>query len=162
MTNRWAFLVIAILLIVVAVLLWMLFEEKKTVTAVGAPLPQVERPKEDASQTTGPLPLSAKVSVKTPEKNQIVSSTFAVNGVAPGPWFFEGSFPIQVRDKSGNVVGRAVAQAEGEWMTEGLVTFSAAVSVSNYTGPAVLILLRDNPSGLPENDDALEIPLTIR
>jgi len=34
--------------------------------------------------------------------------------------------------------------------------------VGGYTGPATLILIRDNPSGLPEHDDSLPIPIVIR
>ena len=85
-----------------------------------------------------------------------------VAGLAPGPWFFEASFLMQVRDKEGNVIGRAVAQAQGEWMTEKQVTFTASMQTdATYHGEATLILLKNNPSGLPEHDDAVEIPIVV-
>ncbi len=87
---------------------------------------------------------------------------FDVVGQAPGNWYFEASFPVQVRDEEGNVVGRAVAQAQGDWMTTGAVPFTASVTIdAAYHGAANLILLKDNPSGLPEHDDAVEISIVI-
>ncbi len=108
-------------------------------------------------------PLSARVKVTTPVKNTTVGSTFAVKGEAPGNWFFEADFPIQVRDKDGGVIARTYASALGEWMTTQQVEFSSTIIVEGgYKGPATLILMRSNPSGLPENDDAVEIPITIQ
>ena len=111
---------------------------------------------------TGDKPLSSRVSVTTPQANTTVGATFVVKGKAPGNWFFEASFPIQVRDKDGNVIGRTHGSAQGDWMATELVAFSATVNIEGgYKGPATLILMRDNPSGLPENDDAVEIAITV-
>lgn len=107
-------------------------------------------------------PLSSRVVVTSPQAKQEVSHTFTVAGVAPGPWFFEAQFPMQVRDMEGNVIGRASGTAQGEWMTEKLVTFTATMQIdAPYHGPAKLILMKDNPSGLPEHDDAVEIPIVV-
>ncbi|MBV9159311.1 MAG: hypothetical protein JO019_01805, partial [Candidatus Kaiserbacteria bacterium] len=46
--------------------------------------------------------------------------------------------------------------------TTGQVTFTAQVSISGYKGPATLVLSKDNPSGLPQNDDSVSIPITIQ
>lgn len=110
-----------------------------------------------------PAPLSARVTVDTPKKGAAVGTTFFVEGKAPGNWYFEASFPIQVRDTEGNVIGRAIAQAQSDWMTTELVAFKTTViTEGGYTGPARLILLRDNPSGLPEHDDAVEIDIVVQ
>lgn len=107
-------------------------------------------------------PLSAKVTVATPAKNAKVTHALTISGKAPGPWFFEASFPVQVRDAQDAIIGRTVAQAHGEWMTEALVDFTATVPIdASYHGPATLVLLRDNPSGLPENDDSVSIPIIV-
>lgn len=105
---------------------------------------------------------SANVNVASPLPNANVSSTFAVVGEARGPWYFEASFPVQVRDPANNLVGQGIAQAQGEWMTTDFVPFEATVTVAGYTGPADLVLLKDNPSGLPENDDAVFFPITVQ
>jgi hypothetical protein len=109
-------------------------------------------------------PLSERVSVSSPGPGGTVGKTFTITGKAPGNWFFEASFPVQVRSSEGDVLGRAVAHTQSDWMTESLVSFTADVTISDpkYTGSARLILMRDNPSGLPENDDAIEIPIMIR
>lgn len=90
-----------------------------------------------------------------------VLPNFTVTGQARGMWFFEASFPIEVLDKDGNQLTMVVAQADGEWMTENFVPFSANVSVGGYSGPATLILRKDNPSGLPEHDASVSIPIVI-
>ncbi|MBP9758019.1 MAG: hypothetical protein KBD06_05445 [Candidatus Pacebacteria bacterium] len=108
-------------------------------------------------------PLSERVIVTTPLPNTSVGATFVVKGNAPGNWFFEADFPIQVRDKDGNVIARTFASALGEWMTTEQVGFSSTIIVEGgYKGPATLILVKNNPSGLPEHDDAVEIPITIQ
>lgn len=111
----------------------------------------------------GQTPLNERLVISSPVAGSTVGHSFAVAGSAPGPWFFEASFPVQVRDGSGNVIGRAVATAGGDWMTEGPVPFTASVTVdAGFSGRATLVLLKDNPSGLPENDDAVEISIVIQ
>ena len=63
--------------------------------------------------------------------------------------------------REGNRVGLGIAQAVGEWMTTDFVPFNAPVIVENYTGPATLVLVKDNASGLPEFDDSVSFPIII-
>ncbi len=86
---------------------------------------------------------------------------FIVSGEARGPWFFEASFPVEVLDKDGNQIGQGIAQAQGEWMTEEFVPFRAEVNVGDYSGPATLVLKRDNPSGETERNASLSVPVEI-
>lgn len=138
-----------------------------------APLPTAAAPSTSVATTTSPSstqgatttttePLSSRVSVTSPEPNATVGDTFSVTGKAPGNWFFEAVFPIKITDADGNAIGSGQAHAQGEWMTTELVPFAATMTVSEYKGAATLVLLRDNPSGLPENDDAVSIPITIQ
>lgn len=120
-------------------------------------------PVSSTTAATSTEPLDKSVLVTTPTPNSTVMRTFTVAGVAPGPWFFEAVFPIQVRDANGNVVGSTQGRAQGEWTTTELVTFTATVTVDpDFHGPANLVLLKDNESGLPQNDDSLEIPIVIQ
>ena len=100
------------------------------------------------------------IMVDNPRPNQMVVSPLAINGQARGNWFFEASFPIKIYDDNGFFLGLVVAQALGEWMTEDFVPFSA---VMNFSAPSTskgrLVLEKDNPSGLPENEDELVIPV---
>ena len=119
------------------------------------------------STQDGTAPLHERVVVTIPASGATVGKTFTVTGEAPGNWYFEASFPIEVRDAGNNKVGQGkvgqgIAQAQSDWMTTAQVPFKADVTVTGYTGPVTLILMRDNPSGLPENDDSLSVPITIQ
>ena len=158
-TRTWLGVVVVLTLIVIA-LAWVLFANPAPVaaptvtpSAEGEPLAEVGDPSQ---------PLHTRVLVTSPKSGASVGKTFTVTGKAPGNWFFEASFPIQVRDNENSKIGQPFAQAQSDWMTPELVPFTAPITVSTYSGPATLVLLRDNPSGLPENDDALEIPIVIQ
>lgn len=102
------------------------------------------------------------IRVELPYPGAVVGKEFSVIGKARGMWFFEASFPIEVVGRNGELLDVAVAQAEGEWMTEDFVPFRAGVSVpESYIGPATIILKRDNASGLPEHDASAWYPITI-
>jgi hypothetical protein len=105
--------------------------------------------------------LADRVLITTPRSGATVGATFDVTGSAPGPWYFEASFPLEVRDAQGVLVIRTFAQAQGEWMTTEDVPFRATVSVGDFKGPATLILKRDDPSGLPENDASVSVPIVV-
>ena len=147
--------IIVLLFLVIVVLAWVLFAMP---ARVEAPTATSTPPAATSTQ-----PLSASVVVTSPKANSTVGNIFVVSGSAPGPWYFEASFPIKIVDKDNNFIGQGIAQAQGEWMTTDLVTFTATVTLDGtYSGPATVVLLRDNPSGMPENDDSVSIPVVIQ
>ncbi|OHA89274.1 MAG: hypothetical protein A2653_01095 [Candidatus Zambryskibacteria bacterium RIFCSPHIGHO2_01_FULL_43_25] len=100
------------------------------------------------------------IRVSDPRPNQKIGNPVTVSGEARGYWYFEASFPIQVVDSKGNVLGTGIAQAQNDWMTEEFVPFKVEVEFSAPdTSEGKLLLKKDNPSGLPENDDQLVIPV---
>lgn len=100
------------------------------------------------------------IKVSLPVINQIVKSPLLIEGEARGTWYFEASFPIKIIDANGNVLGSAIAQAQSDWMTENFVPFKAQLTfITPSTENGLLILEKDNPSGLPQNDDELQIPV---
>lgn len=86
---------------------------------------------------------------------------FIVSGEARGTWFFEGSFPAEMLDSEGKQIALGVAEALGEWMTEDFVPFRVELNVGEYSGPATLVLHKDNPSGQAENDASLAVPIEV-
>lgn len=101
-----------------------------------------------------------------PLPNAVILSPLKIKGQARGNWFFEGSFPLVLVDWDGRIIASGIATAQNDWMTTEFVPFSANleftrpdISVSNR---GALILRKDNPSGLPQNDDALEIPIFFK
>lgn len=100
------------------------------------------------------------ITITSPRPNQIVGSPLAITGSARGMWFFEASFPVRLLDENGDELASGIATAEGDWMTEDFVPFTAELEfLLSGNGKGTLILERDNPSGLPENDDSLIVPV---
>lgn len=110
----------------------------------------------------GQITENADVIVSYPAENQIISSPLSIEGKARGTWFFEASFPIKLLDKDGNVIAAAIAEAQGEWMTEDFVPFKAKLSWNSLTQMSgTLIFEKDNPSGLLENAKEFRLPIII-
>ena len=113
------------------------------------------------------------IRLKTPLSNQTVTSPLVIKGEARGYWFFEASFPVFLTNWDGLIIAQGIATAKSDpanpdgvnWMTEDFVPFEATlnftVDPNVYSNRGSLILKKDNPSGLPEHDDALEIPVVI-
>jgi hypothetical protein len=102
------------------------------------------------------------IRINNPRPNQIISSPLLIEGEARGFWFFEADFPVKLLDDQGNEIVVSFATAQGEWMIEGFVGFSAEIEFSKpATKTGTLILEKDNPSGLPENADQLIVPVNF-
>ena len=117
------------------------------------------------TEGTGPMTvdqLKARVVVDAPKSGATVPKKFTVTGKAPGPWYFEASFPVEVRSATGTVLATVPASALTDWMTTDDVAFKAEITITGYTGAATLVLKRDNPSGLPQNDASVSMPITIQ
>lgn len=101
------------------------------------------------------------VVVDLPYPGAVTGKEFSVVGKARA-WYFEGSFPIEVLDKNGARLAVSYVQAQGDWMTSEWVPFKGEIKVPHtYSGPATLVLHKDNPSGLPEHDASMSFPITI-
>lgn len=111
---------------------------------------------------------SGLIRLTSPLPNAEIASPLTVTGEARGYWYFEASFPVFLTDWDGKIIGQGIAQAQSDWMTTEFVpfkatlTFDTALISGQYSRSGTLILKKDNPSGLPENDDALEIPIRFK
>lgn len=90
-----------------------------------------------------------------------ITSPLQVKGRAKGIWFFEGSFPVTLTDWDGRTVAEGIATSNEDTMTESFVPFTATLT---FTIPedgdnGMLILKKDNPSGLPEHDAQVAVPV---
>ncbi len=102
------------------------------------------------------------IRVALPSPGAVTGRTFVVVGEARGTWYFEASFPIKVIGANGETLTTAIAQAGSEWMTRDFVPFTAPVTIpESYSGPATLVLMKDNPSGEPIHDASFSFPITI-
>lgn len=112
------------------------------------------------------------IRVSYPKAGDTVTSPFTVTGEARGQWYFEASFPVVLVDWDGRIIAQGIATAQptspgGEvnWMTTNFVPFTATLTFDTkeerYLNRGALILQKSNASGLPEYDDALEIPIVL-
>jgi hypothetical protein len=118
----------------------------------------------DAPKPTEPCPGSEAVKnenirVTKPVAGDIITSPLQIEGEAR-LWYFEASFPVKLVDDNGTVLAQGPAQAQSDWMTENFVAFKAELKFNlPATEKGKLILSKDNPSGLPQYDEQIEIPV---
>ncbi len=105
-----------------------------------------------------------RIKVSNPPTNTIIQSPLTITGTAVGPWYFEASFPVILTNASGKILARTNAAALSDWMTSDFVPFSGKMSfpLQKSGSKGVLILKKDNPSGLPQNEASLEIQVTFQ
>lgn len=78
-------------------------------------------------------------------------------------WYFEGSFPIELKDDNGKTLATGQATAQGDWMTNKFVPFKAELVFKKpATTRGTLTFKKDNPSGLPANDDQVTVPVQFK
>ena len=153
--NRLGWTVVSILAVIIVVL---------TIALFALPAPESPPPPPQPTPALTPNPAafnSENVRVFSPVPGATVAKQFTVLGEARGSWFFEASFPIKVVDANNNQVGTGIAMTADNWMTTEFVPFSAQVTVENYSGPATIVLLKDNPSGLPELEDSVSYDIVV-
>ena len=123
------------------------------VSACSPPAPEAPPAEPAASGVT--------IVVSTPLSGARVTSPLRVEGAAPGDWFFESTFPAELRGADGALIAQAPAQAQSDWMTEAPVPYVARLtfSVAQET-PATLVLKEDMPSGLPGQRE-ISIPVVL-
>jgi hypothetical protein len=150
-------LLLGIILAVFFVLAAMLVQR----TRPNNPEPAPQTPNPTAASTPIPQnPSHPLLQLDQPHDGQTISSPLTISGKARGEWFFEATFPVVLTNWDGLIIAEGFATAQGDWMTQDFVPFTAELSfVSDTTvsNRGSLILQKANPSGLPEHDDAYEI-----
>lgn len=124
--------------------------------------PKNPPPAKGCGEQTAEPEKQTKIKINSPLENELVSSPLSISGEARGNWFFEGVFPVKLLDENGQEIGQGQAEAQGEWMTENFTPFTASLSFTATTSSGLLILEKDNPSGLPENAEEVKIPLRFQ
>ncbi len=107
------------------------------------------------------------IKVTGPAAMSVVTSPLSLKGQARGNWYFEASAPVSLVNWDGLIIAEGIITADGEWMTTEFVPFTGSLEFASpykegdpdFMKRGAIIFQKDNPSGLPENDDALEIPV---
>lgn len=153
--TGWVLAIITILIIVAAIILFIL--PGKSVA------PTTNTQATTTPQTSTNPTFEDMLVVESLQNGGTIASPLTITGRARGGWYFEASFPIEIQNASGTNIAEGPAQAQGEWMTEDYVPFKATLTFPAQPKGSVgkVILHNDNPSGLPENDRSLEIPVVF-
>ena len=100
------------------------------------------------------------IRIDSPRPNTQIKSPLQIIGQARGYWFFEGDFPAKLLDSNGKELAVGYVTAQTGWMTEDFIPFEGILEFeAPATNRGMLILEKDNPSGLPENADELNVPV---
>ncbi|MDB5225750.1 MAG: hypothetical protein JWL87_702 [Candidatus Adlerbacteria bacterium] len=155
--TGWALALVSLGIVIAALILFIL-PGKTNAPTTGTDQPATTTP---AGNLVAQIPNTIVVSA--PYINGEVSSPLTITGSARA-WYFEASFPIEIRNASGTIIGQGPAQAQGDWMTSDFVPFVATLSFPAQPAgsPGTIILRKDNPSGLPQNDESLSLPVVFQ
>jgi hypothetical protein len=146
-------IITALGLIIIGVAFIVIYFSSKTNTSnTPKPIVPLENNSQQGTPTTIVSP-SGKLTVDNLVQNQFVPLPMIVTGTVQG-WFFEGSFPVIMRDVGGNQIGVALANSSQDWMTANPIPFSVTLPVTNYTGQGSLVFTKDNPTGEAQFDDS--------
>lgn len=116
----------------------------------------------------GTTSVADKIVVSSPAPNSKITSPVSFSGKARGIWFFEGSFPVEIYDSNGKLLGSAGAEfipasEEDTWMTEDFINFEGEARFNKPTTDAGYILFKkDNPSDQRELDEEFELPVRFK
>lgn len=109
------------------------------------------------------LDYADEIRIDNPRPQSVISSPLNISGEARGSWYFEATFPVKLVDETGKTLAESYATAQGEWMSEEFVPFTASLNFDpdELAIAMTLILEKANPSGLPENAAELRVPVKI-
>lgn len=70
-----------------------------------------------------------------------------INGTVPGYYFFEGSFPVTLRDVNDTPFATVIASTDEDWMVSKKIRFSITLPETfTYTGVGSILFKKDDPS----------------
>jgi hypothetical protein len=138
--------------------------EKSTVSSVAIIEDEVKKEVEVEEEMVK-APAKVNVLISTPQSGDLITSPLLVQGRISGTWFFEASLPIRLISADGEIIAEHYALADEEWMTVAPVEFSGVLEFSLEdvkVDNGYLLVIKDNPSGLPEHDGVIRMPVRFR
>ena len=165
--GKYTYLILGLIIVVALVLrLFSLWETKEIKQPVNQVTPPVSVTTTTLAITPEPVvPLGNNMSqivIENPQPGTVVSSPLNISGQARGNWFFEASLPVKLLDDKGETIASAPASAQGDWMTDSLVPFKTTLEFATTAASGYLLVTKDNPSGLPENDASIRISVRFK
>ena len=105
-----------------------------------------------------------EIFITTPLEGEAITSPLVFKGRAPGNWFFEANAGLTLTDWDGLIIAEGYVMADGEWMTTDYVPFTGTLEFTKpaYGERGTIIFKKDNPSGEPQFDDAVEMTIKFK
>ncbi len=93
----------------------------------------------------------------------IITDVVTITGEIKGVYFFEGKAQGLLLDENKKVLDTFSLDATSNWLTADAVSFKTTVdTTSALPGPGYLRFKNDNPSGDPEKDKYIDVPIVIQ
>ena len=113
----------------------------------------------EPTPTNGPGVKAPAVTITSPRPGELLTSPLTIAGEARG-WYFEGSFPVELKDANGATLATGQATAQSDWTTADPVPFKAVLTfVGN--GERHAYLEKRQPVGLARERRSSELPGAI-
>lgn len=105
----------------------------------------------------------SNIKVSNLNSGDLTPKLFAIRGEAPGEWFFEGDFPIEVHDPNFNkTYTTAIAKTDENFMTNDTVNFYAVVDMRKHNVRDIVVEFnKSNPSGKQKLADSETLKLKL-
>lgn len=115
------------------------------------------------TSTPTPTNISKQIQLDNLKPNDSITSPLTIKGKIDSSWMFEGVFPIMLLDNKRNLIVQTQGQqtVPGSWTQPGMIDFQAKLNFKTNDSAGFLVFKKDNPSGLPENDQLFEIPVVF-
>jgi hypothetical protein len=155
--KKQQFLLLIVIIILVTAVILRLTSKKDIPLVTSNATPTT--PNATSTETIAP---TAEVIVTNPQPEKIITSPLIVEGEAKGNWFFEANLPVKLVTLDNQVIAVVGGQAESDWMTDKLVPFKATLNFTTTATSGYLVVSKDNPSGLPQNDASFKIPVRFK
>ncbi|HWS48489.1 MAG TPA: hypothetical protein VN174_00380 [Candidatus Methanoperedens sp.] len=109
-----------------------------------------------------PTPSFSPIIILSPNISKPLTSPLKLIGLIDKSWVFEGSFPIELLDNQNKSLFKSTASAPN-WLEEEskYTSFMAVFNFVTYSPSGFVQVKNSNPSGLPENDKRVTIPVTF-
>ncbi len=109
------------------------------------------------------IDISNSPTISTPRENARITSPVIIKGVVPSGWMFEGQFPVELRDTNDKIIGRGIAKEveSGSWSSGKSIDFITTVEFTSVGKSGFIVLLSDNPSGIPEKQLTFKLPVNF-
>ncbi|MBC7837004.1 hypothetical protein H7X87_04510 [Acetobacteraceae bacterium] len=168
--NKWTIAVIVLVIALIGAIFLVMMPPKATAPTTATTTPDGSSTNNNGTSggTTGGSNITKAgitdlITVDVPTVGSKIVSPIMILGSARGTWYFEGSFPIEIRNETGALIGEGHAEAQGEWMTDNFVQFTSTIMFQTQPEgrSGSVVLKKDNPSGNPERDQSVIVPITF-